>query len=336
MASSQSEQEGVEAMLGLGLVAGAGGPADDPGEEEDDGPMIPGVMIKGNQEDIAMPKQKTCRYDSSLGLLTKKFVSLIQNAPEGILDLNQAAGQLGVQKRRIYDITNVLEGIGLIEKKSKNNIQWKGMGVTSSTNIQQELDSYKDQIRTAGEQEGFLDSAIATMQQSLRQLAEDAESSQHAFMTHDDIRGIASFAQDTVIAIKAPSGTTLEVPDPDEGMEYPQRRYQIYLKSAAGPVEVFLVSAVGGDESGAVGGEAGASSAAGAAEASAPAPPNPKREREGAAAVIGSPERRAVSGGDGGMFKLSPVGAEQADYWNQEFGDGDGLGVNDFFPQGGA
>ena len=48
----------------------------------------------------AMPKQKTCRYDSSLGLLTKKFVSLIQNAPEGILDLNAAAGQLGVQKRR--------------------------------------------------------------------------------------------------------------------------------------------------------------------------------------------------------------------------------------------
>jgi hypothetical protein len=31
-----------------------------------------------------------------------------------------------VKKRRIYDITNVLEGIGLIEKKSKNNIQWKG------------------------------------------------------------------------------------------------------------------------------------------------------------------------------------------------------------------
>ena len=25
-----------------------------------------------------MPKQKTCRYDSSLGLLTKKFVSLME------------------------------------------------------------------------------------------------------------------------------------------------------------------------------------------------------------------------------------------------------------------
>jgi len=38
-----------------------------------------------------------------------------------------------VQKRRIYDITNVLEGIGLIEKKSKNNIQWKGMGPNGAT-----------------------------------------------------------------------------------------------------------------------------------------------------------------------------------------------------------
>lgn len=38
----------------------------------------------------------------------------------------QAADTLAVrQKRRIYDITNVLEGIGLIEKKSKNSIQWK-------------------------------------------------------------------------------------------------------------------------------------------------------------------------------------------------------------------
>ena len=145
-----------------------------------------------------MPKQKTCRYDSSLGLLTKKFVALIQGAPEGILDLNQAATALGVQKRRIYDITNVLEGIGLIEKKSKNNIQvarvdpcrllgprssltlppcaapqWKGMGVTSSTNIQQELDSLKEQIKTAADQEAFLDSAIATMQSSLRHLADD-------------------------------------------------------------------------------------------------------------------------------------------------------------------
>lgn len=66
-----------------------------------------------------------CRYDNSLGLLTRKFVQLLKDSPNGTIDLNEASTKLEVQKRRIYDITNVLEGIGLIEKKSKNIIQWR-------------------------------------------------------------------------------------------------------------------------------------------------------------------------------------------------------------------
>uniref|UniRef100_A0A672FND5 E2F/DP family winged-helix DNA-binding domain-containing protein n=1 Tax=Salarias fasciatus TaxID=181472 RepID=A0A672FND5_SALFA len=74
------------------------------------------------------PPEKT-RYDTSLGLLTKKFVDLLAQSSDGVLDLNLAAETLQVQKRRLYDITNVLEGIHLIKKKSKNNIHprsWKG------------------------------------------------------------------------------------------------------------------------------------------------------------------------------------------------------------------
>lgn len=66
-------------------------------------------------------------------MLTKRFLSLLQNAENGILDLNQASVTLAVQKRRIYDITNVLEGIGLLKKISKNNIQWKGTGSAVDT-----------------------------------------------------------------------------------------------------------------------------------------------------------------------------------------------------------
>jgi len=67
----------------------------------------------------------TTRYDTSLGLLTRRFVTLLKESEDGVVDLNVASNTLGVQKRRIYDITNVLEGIGILEKKSKNNIQWK-------------------------------------------------------------------------------------------------------------------------------------------------------------------------------------------------------------------
>ncbi|KAJ1628990.1 hypothetical protein T492DRAFT_132957 [Pavlovales sp. CCMP2436] len=185
----------------------------------------------------------SCRYDSSLGLLTKKFVSLIQNAEDGVLDLNLAATALNVQKRRIYDITNVLEGIGLIEKKSKNNIQWnsKGMGLTSSGELKSELDKLKN---TVSELEGqiMLDDYILLMQNTLRELSEDEDNAQFAYCSHDDVRNLQCMQGDTLIAIKAPSGTTLEVPDPDEEMEYPNRRYQIFLKSNCGPIDIFLVS----------------------------------------------------------------------------------------------
>lgn len=82
------------------------------------------------------------------------------------------------------------------------------------------------------------------------------------------------YQNETLIAIKAPHGTTLEVPDPDEvtrqkknlkrkersslshfmffmlkqkllreqqAVDYPQRRYRIILRSTMGPIDVYLV-----------------------------------------------------------------------------------------------
>ncbi|KAK3716102.1 hypothetical protein QZH41_019650 [Actinostola sp. cb2023] len=85
-------------------------------------------MHLGNMADFGSPGTPS-RHEKSLGLLTTKFVGLLQEAKDGVLDLKVAADTLAVrQKRRIYDITNVLEGIGLIEKKSKNSIQWNVNG----------------------------------------------------------------------------------------------------------------------------------------------------------------------------------------------------------------
>ena len=69
---------------------------------------------------------KRARQENGLVELTKKFIELLRNAEDQCVDLNWAVGELNVQKRRIYDITNVLEGIGLIVKYKKNKIKWNG------------------------------------------------------------------------------------------------------------------------------------------------------------------------------------------------------------------
>ncbi|KAF5819543.1 putative transcription factor E2F-DP family [Helianthus annuus] len=115
----------------------------------------------------------SCRYDSSLGLLTKKFINLIKHAEDGILDLNNAADILEVQKRRIYDITNVLEGIGLIEKKLKNRIQWKGLDASKSGELKDDVASLQAEVQTLSMEEHKLDESIREMQERMRDMSED-------------------------------------------------------------------------------------------------------------------------------------------------------------------
>lgn len=62
-----------------------------------------------------------------------------------------------------------------------------------------------------------------------------------AYVTHEDIRKINCFSEDTLLAVKAPYGSTLEVPDPDEGMPPGRRRYEIQLSSRSGPIDVYLI-----------------------------------------------------------------------------------------------
>ncbi|NXO03793.1 E2F4 factor, partial [Rhinopomastus cyanomelas] len=182
------------------------------------------------------------RHEKSLGLLTTKFVSLLQEAKDGVLDLKLAADTLAVrQKRRIYDITNVLEGIGLIEKKSKNSIQWKGVGPGCNTReIAHKLIELKADIEDLEQREQELEQQKMWVQQSIRNVTEDVQNSRYplSYVTHEDI--CKCFTGDTLLAIRAPSGTCLEVPIP-EGLNG-EKKYQIHLKSTSGPVDVLLVN----------------------------------------------------------------------------------------------
>lgn len=189
----------------------------------------------------SLQPQTPSRHEKSLGLLTTKFVTLLQEAKDGVLDLKAAADTLAVrQKRRIYDITNVLEGIGLIEKKSKNSIQWKGVGPGCNTReIADKLIDLKAELDDLALREHELDQQRVWVQQSIKNVTDDSNNSPMAYIKHEDLCG--AFKGDTLLAIRAPIGTQLEVPIPESVLNG-QRKYQIRLKSASGPIEVLLVN----------------------------------------------------------------------------------------------
>ncbi|XP_078810656.1 transcription factor E2F3 isoform X1 [Oryzias latipes] len=166
------------------------------------------------------------RCDTSLGLLTQKFADMLRHSPDGVLDLNVVCQKLGAPKRRVYDITNVLEGIKLIRKKSKSHIQWLGGHVNLLVN---------GKVKALEQEEKNLDRLIQNCAYQIRELRGNQQMHRYAYLTYKDIREIPSLKEETVILIKAPPETTLQVPHPEESL-------QVYLHSVFGPIDALLCS----------------------------------------------------------------------------------------------
>ncbi|KAI8637374.1 E2F/DP family winged-helix DNA-binding domain-containing protein [Parasitella parasitica] len=173
---------------------------------------------------------QSCRYDSSLGLLTKKFITLLRSSAHGDLDLNRAASQLKVQKRRIYDITNVLEGIRLIEKNSKNHVRWIGNAAANSTNettsdnilttktstsineLEERLANLKNHNQMLENEKTHLDIFKRQIDQEIEKVIKDNQS--YCYLTLDDIEKfevIMAAQQEALVVVNAPYDTDIEV-----------------------------------------------------------------------------------------------------------------------------
>ena len=69
-------------------------------------------------------KREDSVQENSLGKLTKDFINYIKTEGRKSININDLVNKLGVKKRRIYDITNVLQGIEYLQKSGKNEIIW--------------------------------------------------------------------------------------------------------------------------------------------------------------------------------------------------------------------
>lgn len=162
--------------------------------------------------------------ETTLTHLTKRFVRLLNSSSDRVINLNEASSRLSVAKRRIYDITNVLEGIGLLQKTSKNVTRW--------------IDCSSDNPLAAPTHGIMPDAEMTALLKTHQSLEEGVKhleakirqqlNAEAAYVTYNDIKSY--FNDQIVIAVKAPPETRLEV----------NESLQIWMKSEHGKIEVYL------------------------------------------------------------------------------------------------
>ncbi|KAF7247886.1 Transcription factor E2F6 [Varanus komodoensis] len=203
-------------------------------EEDDDDVQFVSISRKDIDEDESFVKVRKSikarkpRYDGSLVHLTRRFMDLVKTAPEGVLDLNEVSRRLGVRKRRVYDITNVLDGIHLIQKRSKNLIQWVGSDIKQITKRTPAQEKLRDELYDLTAMEEALDELMKDCAHQLFDLTDDKENARYPFPF------IQTFQEQIIIGIKAPEETKMEVPPPKEDC------IEVRIRSTKGPIEVYL------------------------------------------------------------------------------------------------
>lgn len=67
------------------------------------------------------------RKEKSLEELSKKFIDEFEGRQHYVLELDKVTIKLKVERRRIYDIINILESLNVVKKTGKNNYLWRGL-----------------------------------------------------------------------------------------------------------------------------------------------------------------------------------------------------------------
>uniref|UniRef100_A0A668U3M9 THAP-type domain-containing protein n=1 Tax=Oreochromis aureus TaxID=47969 RepID=A0A668U3M9_OREAU len=114
------------------------------------------------------------RQDVSLGVLTVRFLELLLMSPDGSIDLREVTKTLQTRRRRVYDITNVLEGFNFIEKQTANKVKWIGSCPISSF-LPKSRQKFQRELENLKLVEDTLDSLIKSCAQQLFDMTDECQ-----------------------------------------------------------------------------------------------------------------------------------------------------------------
>ena len=98
-------------------------------------------------------ENKYNRKEKSLGELCKRFLCLYGREEKDLLLLDQCTVELRTERRRIYDIINILESFCVIRRQAKNSYQWRGIDrIVLSIEAQiKQSEQYKQQMMASSQ-----------------------------------------------------------------------------------------------------------------------------------------------------------------------------------------
>ncbi|XP_072299239.1 uncharacterized protein e2f6 [Eucyclogobius newberryi] len=178
------------------------------------------------QQQQQEPKTNTAQ-GAALHLLAPQFLELLLNS-DGSLDLPEAAATLQTRLQRLHQVTGVLKSLDLVQEETSRRVRWTGKCSISSLLWQKQKESEKMRLM-----EETLDQLIKSCSQQLFTMTDAPGNARSAYVTLSDVQNLPAFQKQTVIVVKAPEETKLEVPAPKEDS------IQLHLNSGSGPISVF-------------------------------------------------------------------------------------------------
>uniref|UniRef100_A0A182XGB9 E2F/DP family winged-helix DNA-binding domain-containing protein n=1 Tax=Anopheles quadriannulatus TaxID=34691 RepID=A0A182XGB9_ANOQN len=149
----------------------------------------PSMLLEEDDDGEFEPTSKR-RFDKSLTMLTRSVVKMLRETPDGVLYLRDVSSTLSNrQKRRIYDVTNVLEGIGLVKKQVKNHIKWVGEELTTESCLgtARQIGVHMRKRRQLELREAWFDAQLEAMRKSTQMLHADEALRSFLYVTSDDL-----------------------------------------------------------------------------------------------------------------------------------------------------
>ena len=185
------------------------------------------------EQDDENSNSKSFKIENSLSQLTQNFLNYIKKKGRVKISINDLVNDLNVKKRRIYDITNVLQGIGYLDKMGKNNFLWiKNNNSENNEHTPPNSESAKKDIISENYISNYsqlkkefdelksknneLDDLINRYREEFKLISEKNEFKIYGYINFDDIIELSRNENVHFMLIKAPKGTLINVIDDEE------------------------------------------------------------------------------------------------------------------------